>query len=132
MSTTSSMSSAISTTAMEQIVLRLKNEQYRSSTRRNYYSVWKSFNAFYLRLDRNPRMWEHRLILFVEYLVQTKKKSTTIHSYVSAIRAVLTEDGRQLKEDKYLLGALTRACKLVNDTIRLRFPIRKNLLNVIL
>ena len=124
-STLSSASSTISTSALERIVDRLKCEQYRSSTRKNYYSVWKNFNSFFLRLDNKPTSWEHRVLLFLGYLVNEKKKSSTIKSYVSAIRAVLAEVGHHLKEDKYTLHALTRACCLTNDKMLLRFPTRQ-------
>ena len=38
----------------------------------------------------------------------------------------------EINEDRYLLGALTKACKLQNDTITTRLPIRKPLLNQLL
>ena len=98
----------------------------------NYYSVWKSFNKFFVRLDVRPEQWEDRLTLFVGYLIQTKKKSTTIKSYISAIRAVLSDIGVELNENKNLLSSLTRACKLNNDKIRTKIPIQKPLLNAIL
>ena len=50
MSTDSSISSA----AMQNIVDRLKMSRVRDSTRKNYYSVWKSFNQFFIKLDTKP------------------------------------------------------------------------------
>ena len=52
-------------------------------------------------------------------------------SYVSAIKAVLKEDGVTINEDQFLLNSLTRACKLKNDTIRTRLPIQKGMLYLI-
>ena len=60
------------------------------------------------------------------YLVNEKKKSTTIRSYVSGIKAVLRDDGQEICESTYLVKALTKACKYKNDTVQTRLPIRKN------
>ena len=84
-----STDSMISSLAMQDIMDRLKMQSYRNSTRKNYYSVWKNFTEFYLRLDDKRKTWEQRLILFVGFLIQEKKQSSTIKCYVSAIKAVL-------------------------------------------
>ena len=104
----------------------------RSSTRSNYYSMWKTFNEFIVKLDEKPDTWEESLTLFVGYLVRMNKKSTTIKSYISAIRAVLFENKIKLNEDAFLLTSLTRACRLVNDHVKLRLPIHILLLCLIL
>ena len=122
----------ISTTAIEQIVDNLKNKRHRDSTRENYYCVWRTFNEFFIQLDRKPDTWEDRIILFVGYLITKKLQSSTIRSYVSAIKGVLHDDGYQVCEDKYLLTSLTRACKYVNDQVRTRLPIQKGLLRLLL
>ena len=59
-------------------------------------------------------------------------KSTTVRSYVSAIKSVLKDDGIDVNEDKYLLSSLTRACRMVNDRVYTRLPIQRGLLNVML
>ena len=130
----SSLSSkgSISTKAIKLIIDKLKNDRVRDSTKTNYYCVWKLFNEFFIKLDVKPHSWEERLTLFVEYLIESKYKSTTIKSYISAIKAVLRNDGVELQEDKYLLALLTRACKLKNDTVRTRLPIQKGMLHIIL
>ena len=106
-------------------------EQRRTTTRKTYYGIWKSFNKFFIKLDSKPDSWEDRIILFVGYLIDSKKKSSTVKSYISAIKAILLEDGVVLNENKYLLGSLTKACRLVNDHVKTRLPIRKGLLNII-
>ena len=116
---------------MQLIVQKLKNEGNRSSTRANYYSIWRSFNQFFVRLDTKPDNWEDRLVLFVGYLISQRHKSSTIKSYISAIKAVLKEDGEEINENTFLLKSLTKACKLVNDQVRTRLPIRKQLLKVL-
>ena len=59
-------------------------------------------------------------------------KSTTVKSYVSAIKKTLVEDGYQWEDQKVLLGSLTNACKLVNDKVKTRLPIHCSLLEMIL
>ena len=91
-------------------------------TKRNYYTIWKIFNRFFIRLDKKPLHWEDRLTLFVGYLVEDGKQSSTVKSYISAIRAVLAENSITLNENHFLLSSLMKACKLVNDQIRAQHP----------
>ena len=65
------------------------------------------------------------------YLIERKRKSTTIKSYISAIKSVLADDGIELNEDRFLLTSLTKACRLVNDHVRTRLPIQKGMLNIL-
>ena len=119
--------------AIEEIIDKLKSQHYRSSTRRNYYGIWKTFNQFIVRLDEKPTSWEERIILFVGNLINEGKKSATVKSYVSAVKAILTEINVKVNEDRCLLNSLTRACKLTNDTtIRITLPIQQDMLNAIL
>ena len=127
-----SSSSTISTSAIENIIDRLKNNHHRKSTVAIYHTVWRIFNQFFLRLDHKPSTWEERLILFVGYLIDQDRKSSTIRRYVSAIKSVLRDDGIILNENKYLLASLTQACKLKNDMVRTRLPIRKSMLKLLL
>ena len=129
-STTSS--STISTSWMKQVIDRLKMGKHRDSTKKHYYSVWRQFNQFYIRLDEKPNSWEDRLTLFVGHLVNENKKSTTVRSYISAIKAILMDDGVTICEDKFLLSSLTKACRLQNDKVRIRLPIQKRFLNLLI
>ena len=125
----SSESSSISTADMRIIIDRLKFERVRTTTRRNYYSVWKTFNEFIMKLDVKPTNWEDRLSLFIGYIIEYKKvQSQTIRSYISAINTVLKEDNYNLSEDKFLLSSLTRECRYRNNSTRMRLLIQKNLL----
>ena len=83
-------------------------------------------------MDIRPKHWEDRLTLFVGHLIQEKRKSTTIRSYVSAIRAILLEDNYELNDNKSLISSLTRACRLHFDRVQLRLPIHQKLLNTLL
>ena len=127
-----SSTSTISTAALKRVIENLKNQQHRQSTKNNYYNIWKSFNKFFLRLDVKPNTWEKHLTLYVGHLVHSKRKSTTIKCYISAIKAVLGYAGIKLKLDDALLSALTQACKIKNDTIHTRLPITRCVLHLIL
>ena len=65
-------SSTISTADMQAIIDKLRGEGNRTSTRANYYHIWKMFNQFIIKLDEKPNTWEDRLVLFVGYLVNNK------------------------------------------------------------
>ena len=123
---------SILTAVIQDIVDKLRTRQHRQSTRNNYYFIWKKFNEFFIKLDVKPNSWEECLILFVGYLIDKKLKSTMIHCYVSAIKAVLRDDGEILDPNVYLLKALTRACKIQNDKVKVRLPIRKPMLLILI
>ena len=131
-STSSSAESTISTLGMRRIIDDLKGKRHRSTTRHNYYTIWKIFNKFCIPLDVKPNNWEDRVLLFVAYLIDSQKQSQTVRSYISAIRAILQENNIVLNEDIFLLSSLTRACKLTNDKINVRLPIHKGMLCILL
>ena len=94
--------------------------------------IWRNFNEFFIRLDRKLDNWEDRLTLFAAHLINENKKSNTVKSYVSAIKAVLTEIKVEVKEDACLLRALTRACRLHKDVVHIRQPLQKDILQPLL
>ena len=59
-------------------------------------------------------------------------QSSTVRSYVSAIKSVLVNDGYEWNNGKILLSSLTRSCKIAEDGIKTRLPIQKGLLEIIL
>ena len=85
-----------------------------------------------IKLDKKPNSWEEKTALFLAYLVEQGIQSSTLRSYVSAIKRTLIDDGYQWNNNLILLSTLTRGCKLINDTIRIRFPIQCGLLELIL
>ena len=95
-------------------------------------SIWRHFNRFLIRLDNRPDNWEDRTSLFCAFLIKEGLQSQTIKCYISAIKAVLKEDNYQWDDNKALLGTMIRACQLQNDHMRLRLPIQKGLLELIL
>ena len=127
-----STSSTISTAEIKSIIDKLRMGRLRDSTKNNYYSIWKIFNEFFIKLDSKPESWEERIILFAGYLVHCHKRSQTVKSYVSAVKAVLKDDSIFICENKFLLTSLIQACKFKNDKIRTRIPIQKGLLKLIL
>ena len=132
MSSTSSSSSRISTVYMQRTLEKLLMNQHRSSTAKNYFRIWRTFNDFIVRLDIRPKLWEERTSLFVAYMIDKGAQSSTIKSYVSAIKKTLVMDKYPWKDELIKLSSLTRACKLVNDKIQVRLPIHCGLLEQIL
>ena len=117
---------------MEFILDKLKMQMTRSSTAKNYYNIWKLFNGFILQLDRKLKMWEQRLYLYGAYLVDRGVQSAILKSYFSAIKKILHHIDYKLDDNKLLLNTLTKACKMVNDKVTTRLPIKVNLLEQIL
>ena len=128
----STKSPRISTAHMESIVNRLMGQQHRSSTAKNYLSVWRQFNDFVISLDRRPRLWEDRTTLFIGYLINKGMQSSTVKSYVSAIKKTLIMDGYQWDDNLVLVRSLAKACRIINDKVRTRLPIHCGLLEMIL
>ena len=111
---------------------RLKGQQHRSTTQNNYYTIWKLFNKFFLRLDKKPPSWGERLTLFVGYLINCQKQSSTVKSYISAIKAVLKTNDIEINENEFLLTSLTRACRLNNDRVTTKLAVHKGVLFILL
>ena len=128
----SSCNSTISANSMLRILDQLKSKSCRQSTNSNYLSIWRSFNKFVIRLDVKPDKWEDRVSLFIAHLIDNGIQSSTIKSYVSAIKKVLTVDGYDWSDKLIELNTLIKACKLVNDRVKTRLPIKGNLLELLL
>ena len=131
-STNSTRCSRISATSMEQIVQKLQMTQHRDSTMKTYLGIWRKFNDFVISLDKKPDLWEDRTTLFIGYLIDHGCQSTTVKSYVSAIKKMLVMDGYQWNDNLVLVRSLSKACRIVNDTVWTRLPIHCGLLEMIL
>ena len=105
------------------IINRLLGQINRSSTTKNYLGIWRQFNKFVINLDIKPNNWEDRVTLFIGYKIDQGMQSSTVKSYVSAIKKTLMTDGYPWDNQRVMLGALTSACKLVNDRVLTRLPI---------
>lgn len=131
-SSNSSGSSKISAKYMESVIQRLLYQQNRKSTARTYLSVWHKFNDFLVQLDKKPKFWEDRTTLFIAYMIEKGCQSSTVKSYVSAIKKMLVNDGYEWQDKYILLSSLTKACKLKNDCVKVRRPIKCSMLETIL
>ena len=100
---------------MKSVMERLVTGRHQKSTKKTYQKTWRSFNKFIIKLDEFPKTWEERISLYVTHLITNNAKSATIKSYISAIKAVLADDGYELKQSNLLFNALTRTCRLEND-----------------
>ena len=125
-------SSRISTTDMERIVQNLMMRQHRDSTAKNYLAIWRQFNNFVISLDRKPKIWEDRATLFIGHLIEKGIQSRAIKSYISAIKKTLVLDNYDWDDNLVLVRSLAKACRIINDTVRTRLPIRCNLLEIML
>ena len=76
--------------------------------------------------------WEEKTALYGAYLVDNGVQSSTLKSYFSAIKHILKLDGYQWDDNKVLLNALVKGCKLENDVVKTRLPIQKGLLEMLL
>ena len=131
-SSTSSNSSRISSSNLRSLMNRLLLKQNHDSTNKMYMEVWRQFNAFLISLDTMPVSWEDRTMLFITNLVGKGFQSSSIKSYVSAVKRILINDRYQWDNTKILILSLTRACRLINDQVRTRLGISKGLLELVL
>ena len=133
-SSKSSHSSKISVDYVNNILERLRSKQTRDSTSNTYLSVWRHLNKFIISLDCRGRnlSWEEKTALFGAYLVDGGVQSSTLKSYFSAIKHVLRQDGYIWDDKKALLSSLVKGCKLENDKVKIRLPIQKGLLEMML
>ena len=117
---------------MKRLVENLKMKQFRPSTIATYQRIWRQFNQFVLLLDEKPSYWEDRAVLFAAYLIEKGSQSASIKSYISAIKRILIMDNYNWCDNRVMVQSLTRACKLINDRVRTRFPISYSLLELLL
>ena len=125
-------SSKISTRHIQLIIEKLIGQSQRNSTAQNYLAVWRQFNKFIINLDVKPQSWEDRVTLFVGYKIYQRMQSSTVKSYVSAIKKLLVDDGYHWDDQKVVVGSLTKPCKIINDRVHTRLPIQCSLLEMIL
>lgn len=114
------------------VVEKLSNDDIQESTKKMYHSVWCNFNNFLLTFDNLPTTWEDKMVLYAAFLADIGNSSATVASYMSAIRYILRHDGIKICDSSCKLSSIIRSCKLHNDTITVRRPIRAGLLGLIL
>ena len=115
------------------MLIKLQNIQTRKSTIENYLGIWRQLNKFIISLDTRENLsWEQKTALFGAYLVDKGVQSSTLKSYFSAIKHVLRQDGYEWDDKKFLLNSLVKSCQLVNDRVKIRLPIQKGLMEMML
>ena len=124
--------SSISSQWLNLILEKLKANKNRKSTLNNYHQIWKQLNEFVLKLDVRPANRERPVALFCAYLVDKGTKSTTIRSYISALKSILVTDGYKWDDSLIIVETIIKACKILNDKVFNRFPIRIGFLEMIL
>lgn len=129
---TSQEPAKISLQLFQRVVDRLHNADVEWSTKAIYYRVWCLFNRFLLCFDDLPTTWEEKLVLFAAFNVEIGNAPATISSYMSGIRYMLRHDGIEVSNVSCKLASIIRACKISNDEVSVRRPIRKKLLRLIL
>ena len=129
---TGSDKSTLSLRHLDQILQNLKHNQHCDATSKVYHGIWVKFNKFIIHLDEKPKTWEYSATLYGLYLAKEGIKSSTLRSYISAIKHKLVADDYDWDDRKMLLSTLTRTCKMINDQIFHRFPIQIRLLELIL
>ena len=72
------------------------------------------------------------MVLFGSHLVDTGVQSSTIKLYFAAIKHVLRLDGYEWDDNKAMLTTITKSCKILNDRVMIRLPIKRRLLELIL
>ena len=79
-----------------------------------------------------PDSWEDRALLFLAYLVDRGMQSSSVKSYMSAIKYILTNDGYAWQDNVIMMKSITRACRIMNDMVHIRLPIQCEFLEIIL
>lgn len=110
----------------------IKTFKLRPSTRKSYKKTWDRFNKFISQFDVIPPNWEDRIIVWATHLADNRKSSSTIRSYISAIRYCLSLDGIRVTHTSCELAAIIQAAKHENDQLYIRLPIQKHLMKLIL
>lgn len=72
------------------------------------------------------------MVLYASFLGDIGNHSSTVSSYMSAIRYVLRHDGIEVNNSCCKLSSIICSCKLRNDIVTVRRPIRSGLLKLIL
>lgn len=109
---------------------KMKGMKHKPATRRKYHRVFTGLANFVWRLDKKPNNWGDRLILYIAWLSEVKKlQSSTLKSYISAIKQVLITEGYEINEDRVVLDSIIKTTKARNDKLLRRLPIGYHRLN---
>ena len=71
-----------------------------------------------MRLDVKPKFWKDCATLFGTALVEDRVQSSTLKSYMTAIKRTLIDDNYDWNDNRVLVNTLTKACRLINNKVR--------------
>lgn len=111
------------------MVQELEVRAVEDSTLATYMVAWHSFNEFYINLDDKDITREHRLELYIAYLIIKKIQEPTVRSYISGIKYVANLIGIHIDDSKCRFHSLVKAARIKNGKVRIRLPIKLKLLN---
>ena len=70
---------------------------------------------------------------FAAYVIEIKKiQSSTLKSYISAIKHTLKVDGYEWQDNRVYFHSLIRSCRLSNDVVKTRLPIQFGMFELLL
>ena len=127
-----STTSRVSTRRMQLLVESLLSQQTRKSTIQTYCRIWHKFNQFLLSLDVLPKTWEQCTTLYIAFLIDEGKQSSSVKTYVSAIKKLVMLDGYKWRDEEVLLTSLTKACRIINGKVHTQLPVHYKLLELVL
>lgn len=122
----------ISLAMFNRVVEKITNDDVTQATKKAYHAVWRCFNRFLLAFDDLPTSWEDKMVLYASFLADVGSASSTVASYMSAIRYMLRHDGIEINNKSCRLSSIIRACKLRNDVVSVKRPLRAGMLKLIL
>ena len=131
-SSSSSGESSISVRNIELIIEHLKVQSCQKQTAKNYLGIWRRFKQFILKLYVRLRAWEDKATLFIGYLIENIMQSSSVKSYLPAIKKTLVDNGYKWNDARVQVATLTRPCRLINDRVMIRFGVHCGLLELIL
>ena len=131
-SSSSSGESSILVRNIELIIENLKLQSCQKPTAKNYLGIWRRFKQFILKLDVRLRAWEDKATLFIGYLIENGMQSSSVKSYLPAIKKTLVVNGYKWNDARVQVATLTRACRLINDRVMARFGVHCGLLELML
>ena len=133
-SSSSLTSSRISTDYIANLLDQLSNQHVRQSTKENYLVIWRAFNKFLVRLDKQlfQQFSEERAAFFGAFLTDQGVQSSTLKSYFSAIKFMVKLSGYDWDDNRVVISTLVKSCRLKNDQVLTRLPIQHKLLEALL
>ena len=94
--------------------------------------IYRRFKQFILKWDVRPRALEDKATLFIAYLIENGMQSSSVKSYLPAIKKTLVVNGYKWNDARVQVATLKRVCRLINDRVMARFGVHCGLLELML